>query len=303
MSIHVQYVRIHALWWVSMTERARETERHRSVLCARLPVTLWRWHTLLLDRWLGYSAGLAASSQERMEALCGRMSWTLWKGRSSQTEKKSRRRQEGGRINWWGGVRRAQGGECWQKQHPQKPCGPLSAPSSNVSGTRSRWAAWVVSWFQSRRQWEPRRNRYLCLLSGHVELSQPCLQGLGGAPRPIILSSPLCLSHKDIYTTGFFQWACFTYTHWHAYFPHCVWVSGCVRCALAGMQIDGGVHTKVKNMSFVPWERSPIDISRHFFNFIFFIVLKPERGTFKIPFFDECPFCFQQFYWIPINKW
>lgn len=78
------------------------------------------------------------------------------------------------------------------------------------------------------------RNRYLCLLSGHVEPSQPCLQGLGGGPWPIILSSPFCLSHKAIYTTRFFHWACFTYTHTGCIFlPLCLSLSeDNVRCAL-----------------------------------------------------------------------
>lgn len=237
-------------------ERETVAERRRSALCARLPVTLWRWHTLLLDRWLGYSAGLAASSQERMEALCGRMSWTLWKGRSSQTEGKKEEKKTGGRMHKL--VRRGKEGARrgrLTKQHPHTSPAALSRPRPPLSpylgertggeyqfvGWGSCWATWVVSWFQRRCQWGPRRNRYLCLLSGHVELSQPCLQGLGGAPWPIILSSPFCLSHKEIYTTRFFQWACFTYTL-AAHFSHCVWVSGYVRCALryalAGMQTD-----------------------------------------------------------------
>lgn len=182
VSVYVQYVQFaYALWWVSVTERETEAGRRRSVLCGRLPVPLRRRHTLLLDRWLGYSGGLAASSQERMEALCGRMSWTLWKGRSSQTERKKRgrRRLEGCR-NWWG---RGKEGTRWgrlTKLHPHIQS--LDLVLCCLSDWGRRWAAWVVSSFQRRCQWEPRRNRYLCLLSGHVELSQPNLQGLGGAP-------------------------------------------------------------------------------------------------------------------------
>lgn len=98
------------------------------------------------------------------------------------------------------------------KQHQHNPPGLLSASSSFVSltgpGSSSNYCC----------QGELRRNRYLCLLSGHVELSRPCLRGLGGAPWPIILFSPFCLSHKDIYTTRYFHWVCFTYTL-TAYFP------------------------------------------------------------------------------------
>lgn len=123
------------------------------------------------------------------------------------------------------------------KQHPHKPRGPLMVLSYIVSQT---------GW-QDRRCISPLRccllagtvtellgwcpgssvaatgscYGYLGLLSGHVELSQPCLQGLGVAPWPIILSSPFCLSHKDIYTIRFFHWACFTDTL-TAHFSHCL---------------------------------------------------------------------------------
>ena len=181
-SMHVCELCACALWCKCGRERERETERQRerrrSVLCARLPVTLWRWHTLLLDRWLGYSAGLAASSQERMEALCGRMSWTLWKGRSSQTggggekRKKRRRRREGGCINWRGG---APGGEGWQNNiHTRAP-----RPSRSPLSPRQLWAA--VCWLFG---WCPGSN---AAANGRPEETDICIcsRGMRSYPSPV----------------------------------------------------------------------------------------------------------------------
>lgn len=73
------------------------------------------------------------------------------------------------------------------------------------------WASWVVSRFQCSCKQEPRRNRYLCLLSGHVKQSRPCLQGLGGAPQAYYLVLTF-LSDKEINTTRVFP-LCWLYVH------------------------------------------------------------------------------------------
>lgn len=66
---------------------------------------------------------------------------------------------------------------------------PHSAPFS-------RW----VSALSAPLQTSPKRNRYSCLLRGHVDLSQPCLQGPGGGPLTyyLVLAS-LSLSQRDLH--------------------------------------------------------------------------------------------------------
>lgn len=59
------------------------------------------------------------------------------------------------------------------------------------------------------------------------------LQGLGGGPWPIILYSPLCLSHKENYTNKVFQKACFTYTL-------TAWCCYCVRLLSTECQVCSG---------------------------------------------------------------
>lgn len=58
------------------------------------------------------------------------------------------------------------------------------------------------------------------------------------APWPIILYSPLCLSHKEIYTNGLFQRACFTYTE-AAWVCHCVQLSAqCKVCSYCDLKVN-----------------------------------------------------------------
>lgn len=250
---------------------ARSGERQRPrdgdpCFCARLPVSPWRRHTLLLDGWSGYSAGLAASSRERTQALCGGMSWTRWKGRSSEAERAEKRRGGKRHESVWRGKEAARLARVDRTTSTQarralsRPHPPLSPqPGEGVGreyllfvGWGSRWTAWVKSWLQHHCQRE--RNRYLYLLLGHAELWRPRLQALGGAPWPIILLSPFCLSQKDIHTTRYFHWAFGLHTHWLHISPLSldVWVRH-RWCSLAGTQTHiSHVYTqRSRIMSFV----------------------------------------------------
>lgn len=64
------------------------------------------------------------------------------------------------------------------------------------SAPLSRW----VSALRAPLQPGPKRNRYSCLLPGHVDLFRPCLQGLGGGPLTyyLVLAS-LSLEQRDLH--------------------------------------------------------------------------------------------------------
>lgn len=181
-----------------------------------------------------------------MEALCGRMSWTLWKGRSSQTEEKKKQEKKTGEG---GGVRKLarRGKEGMRrgrltKQHPHKPWGPLLASSSTVSLAEA--VAELLGWCPGSNVAANRspEETDICVFSqGMWSYHSPVYKDW--AVPPGLLSCPrLSVSLTKRFTPlRFFQWACFTYTL-TAYFSHCVWVSGYVRhalrCALAGMKTD-----------------------------------------------------------------
>ena len=136
--------------------------------------------------------------QDELDTLKGKVEPN--RGGGGGGEKKKEEKKTGGRMHKLArrGARRGR----LTKQHPHTSPAALSVSAVSPSALGGcLLAVWVASWIQRRCQRTPRRNRYLCLLSGHEELSQPCLQGLGGAPWPIILSSPFCLSHKEIYTS------------------------------------------------------------------------------------------------------
>lgn len=84
----------------------------------------------------------------------------------------------------------------------------------------------------------PKRNRYSCLLPGHVDLSSSVYKDWAVAPWLIILYSPLCLSHKEIYTNGLFQRPCLTYTV-AAWVCHCVWLwAQCKVCSYCDLKLN-----------------------------------------------------------------
>lgn len=127
---------------------------------------VYRTHCCL-DGQLGCSARLAGRTHEGKGGSALAVSWRnkLWVN-----------------IQRW--ICQRRGVEVW--------CGRLIRHSAPLP----RW----VSAPSAALQPGPKRNRYSCLLPGHVDLSQPCLQGLGGGPLTyyLVLAS-LSFSQRDLH--------------------------------------------------------------------------------------------------------
>lgn len=132
-------------------------------LCGQEPSAVWTGDWVTARDW---QAGL----RRGMEAAC-----CPWHDRTKLW------------VNVWRWICRRRGVEVTERLIKR----PLSAPPPIP-----RW----VSAPSAPLQPGPKRNRYSCLLPGHVDLSQPCLQGLGGGPLTyyLVLAS-LSLSQRDLH--------------------------------------------------------------------------------------------------------
>lgn len=181
---------IHLCPLVCKCEWRRDWDQEKEICLVRETscYSVERWHTLLLDRWLGYSAGLAASSQERMEALCGRMSWIVWKGRSSQTETERRRRREGRCKKKM--VRRGEDGRVDKTTSTQAPRPSLVLHCLPSRRQGRRWISAMRCWLLAETVaellgWCPGSSVELPMRNPEETDICVCSQGMWSYPSPV----------------------------------------------------------------------------------------------------------------------